>query len=29
MDLEDMDEFFYEFHERVLGIIPERNENSE
>ncbi len=24
MDEEDLDEFIYEFHERVLGIIPER-----
>jgi len=24
MDKEDLDEFIYEFHERVLGIIPER-----
>jgi len=24
MDTEEIDEFIYEFHERVLGIIPER-----
>jgi len=24
MDPEEIDEFIYEFHERVLGIIPER-----
>jgi len=23
MDEEDLDEFIYEFHERVLGITPE------
>jgi len=23
MDLEELDEFIYEFHERVLGISPE------
>ncbi len=23
MDIEDLDEFIYEFHERVLGITPE------
>ena len=22
MDMEELDEFIYEFHERVLGIIP-------
>ncbi len=24
MDVEELDEFVYEFHERVLGITPER-----
>ncbi len=24
MDVEALDEFVYEFHERVLGITPER-----
>ncbi len=24
MDKEEVDEFIYEFHERVLGITPER-----
>ncbi len=24
MDEEELDEFVYEFHERVLGITPER-----
>jgi len=24
MDVEQLDEFIYEFHERVLGIIPEK-----
>ncbi len=24
MDVEELDEFIYEFHERVLGITPER-----
>jgi len=24
MDTEELDEFVYEFHERVLGITPER-----
>ncbi len=23
MDIEELDEFIYEFHERVLGITPE------
>ncbi len=23
MDVEEIDEFIYEFHERVLGITPE------
>jgi len=23
MDVEELDEFVYEFHERVLGITPE------
>jgi len=23
MDVEELDEFIYEFHERVLGITPE------
>ncbi len=29
MDKEDLDEFVYEFHERVLGIIPQRKTNFE
>ncbi len=29
MDKEDLDEFVYEFHERVLGIEPEQNERPE
>ena len=29
MDDEDLDEFVYEFHERVLGIEPEQNERPE
>ncbi len=29
MDTEGLDEFIYEFHERVLGIKPERIETSE
>ena len=29
MDEEDLDEFIYEFHERVLGIEPEQNERPE
>ena len=29
MDEEELDEFIYEFHERVLGIIPEHDERSE
>jgi len=28
-DEEELDEFFYEFHERVLGIEPEQNERPE
>jgi len=24
MNVEDLDEFVYEFHERVLGLTPER-----
>jgi len=23
MDVEELDEFIYEFHERILGITPE------
>ena len=26
MDEEELDEFIYEFHERILGIIPEWDE---
>jgi len=26
MDKEELDEFIYEFHERVLGINPEQDE---
>jgi len=26
MDGEELDEFIYEFHERVIGIIPEQDE---
>ncbi len=29
MDKEELDEFVYEFHERVLGITPERRINLE
>ncbi len=29
MDTEEIDEFVYEFHERVLGIEPESNERPE
>ena len=29
MDDENLDEFIYEFHERVLGIEPEQNERPE
>jgi len=29
IDEEDLDEFVYEFHERVLGIEPEQNERPE
>ncbi len=29
MDKEEIDEFIYEFHERVLGIEPEENERPE
>jgi len=29
MDLEELDEFIYEFHERVLGMIPEQDKKSE
>ena len=29
MDEEDLDEFIYEFHEKVLGIEPEPNERPE
>jgi len=29
MDIEAIDEFIYEFHERVLGITPERRKNLE
>ncbi len=29
MDKEDLDEFVYEFHERVLGIIPQRKTDFE
>ena len=29
MDKEELDEFIYEFHERVLGIEPEENERPE
>ena len=29
MDEEELDEFIYEFHERVLEIIPEHDERSE
>jgi hypothetical protein len=29
MDTEELDEFVYEFHERVLGITPERRINLE
>ncbi len=28
MDKEDLDEFIYEFHERVLGITPEMEPKS-
>jgi len=24
MDVEELDEFIYEFHERVLGLTPKR-----
>lgn len=29
MDEEELDEFIYEFHERVLGITPEKDEHPE
>ncbi len=29
LDEEDLDEFIYEFHERVLVIEPEQNERPE
>jgi len=29
MDKEELDEFIYEFHERVLGITPELDERYE
>ena len=29
MDEEELDEFIYEFHERVLGLTPERDEPHE
>ncbi len=29
MDEEELDEFIYEFHERVLEIEPEQNERPE
>jgi len=29
MDVEELDEFIYEFHERVLGLTPERDERPE
>jgi len=29
MDVESLDEFIYEFHERILGMRPERRINLE
>jgi len=26
MDFEEIEEFVYEFHERVLGILPDKKE---